>query len=328
MNFGIIGTNFICDWLIESLPFANSHATAVYSRKKETGDAFAARHNIPLVFDDLDAFLSSDAFDAVYVASPNACHEEQSIRALRAGKHVLCEKPIAPSRAGYLRMCDAARESGCTLMEAMRPVHDTLLKRVKDALPEIGRVRSAHLEFCQYSSRYDRHKAGEYTNAFNPDLSNAAILDIGIYPIETAVWLFGAPKDICGKSVLLDSGFEGAGDAVLAFDGCNASVSYSKIADSVLPSYILGEGGGITIDKLSFPTHAEIRLRSGDVRVFEREMTEAPSNMHEEVLDFISYVGAGVALPFYDVTERALFACDTLRASAGVVFPSDAEDRR
>ena len=328
MNFGIIGTNFISDWLIASLPFANAHATAAYSRKRETGEAFAARHNIPLVFDDLDTFLSSDAFDAVYVASPNASHEAQSIRALKAGKHVLCEKPIAPSRAGYLRMCEEAKKSGRTLMEAMRPVHDTLLKRVKDTLPEIGRVRSAHLEFCQYSSRYDRYKAGEYTNAFNPALSNAAILDIGIYPIETAVWLFGAPKGVCGTSVLLDSGFEGAGEAVFSFDGCNASISYSKIADSVLPSYILGEAGGITIDKLSFPTRAEVRLRSGEVRVLERENTEAPSNMHEEVLDFISYVRAGVTLPFYEVTEPSLAACDALREAAGVIFPSDAEAQK
>lgn len=129
MNFGIIGTNFISDWFVSAPPFAKAQATAVFSRKKETGALFASRHAIPLVYDDPDAFLASDVFDAVYVASPNFLHESHAIRALRAGKHVLCEKPAAPSLAGYLRMCEVAKEEGRTLMEAMRTVHDSLWER-------------------------------------------------------------------------------------------------------------------------------------------------------------------------------------------------------
>ena len=153
MTFGIVGTNFISDWFVSALPFANAQAVAVYSRKKETGEAFASRHGIALVFDDLDEFLASSAFDAVYIASPNFLHETQSVRALEAGKHVLVEKPAAPSLSAYLRMCRAAKKNGRVLMEAMRPVHDSLLKTVKENLFRIGRLRSAHLEFCQYSYR-------------------------------------------------------------------------------------------------------------------------------------------------------------------------------
>ena len=328
MNFGIIGTNFISDWFVSALPFAKAQATAVFSRKKETGALFASRHAIPLVYDDLDAFLASDAFDAVYVASPNFLHESHAIRALRAGKHVLCEKPAAPSLAGYLRMCEVAKEEGHTLMEAMRTVHDSLWERVKDALPRIGRVRSAHLEFCQYSSRYDKHLAGEYTNTFNPALSNAALLDIGIYPIEAAVWLFGAPKGVLGKSVLLENGFEASGNAVLAYEGHTVSISYSKVADSLLPSTILGEKGGITVDKTVMPTKACLRLRSGEEAVFERDASDAPNNMHEETRDFIRAVRAGVILPFFETTRAALSVCDALRTAAGVRFPSDEDDAR
>lgn len=326
MTFGIIGTNFISDWFISSLPFAKSEARAVYSRKKETGEIFAAKHGIPYVFDDLDAFLKSDAFDAVYVASPNFLHEAQSIRALDAGKHVLVEKPAAPSLAGYLRMCEAAKRNRRVLMEALRPVHDSLLKRVKENLFRIGRVRSAHLEFCQYSSRYDRHKAGEYTNAFDPRLSNAAILDIGIYPIETAVFFFGAPKSVSGKSILLENGFEGAGEALMAYRDANVSVSYSKVADSVLPSYILGEAGGVTIDKLVLPTRAVFTLRTKETLVLEREPSDSPNNMHEETVDFIRAVRAGELLPAYEITRAALATTDELRRMSGVRFPSDDEE--
>lgn len=325
MNFGIVGTNFISDWFLASLPFAGAKATAVFSRKRETGEAFASRHEIPFVFDDLDEFLASPAFDAVYIASPNFLHEEQSVRALRAGKHVLCEKPVSPSLSGYLRMCEAARESGCTLMEAMRTVHDSLWAKVRDALPRIGQVRSAHLTFCQYSSRYDKHKRGEYTNTFNPALSNAAILDIGIYPIEAAVWLFGAPKRVSGDSFLLANGFEGGGSAVLGYESHTVSISYSKVADALLPSVILGEMGGITVDKTVMPTNAVLHLRTGEEKILTRDDGDVPNNMYEETLDFIRAVEQGILLPMHETTKNALLVCDTLRQASSVRFPSDEE---
>lgn len=326
MTFGIVGTNFISDWFISSLPFANAEAVAVYSRKIETGNAFAKKHGIPLVFDDFDAFLCSNAFDAVYVASPNFLHESQSVRALEAGKHVLCEKPATPSLAGYLRVCAVAKAQKRVYMEAMRTVHDSLWARVKESLPRIGRVRSAHLSFCQYSSHYDKHRAGEYTNTFDPSLSNAAMLDVGIYPIEAAVWLFGTPKKVCGSSLFLENGFEGGGEAVLSYGEYNASISYSKVTNALSPSVILGEDGGITVDKVVMPTVARLCLCTGEEFVFEREPSLAPNNMHEEVLDFIRAVDRGELLPTYETTKDALAVCDALRQAAGVRFSSDGED--
>lgn len=328
MTFGIIGTNFISDAFVAALPFAASRATAVFSRRRETGEAFAQKHGIPHVFDDMDAFLSSDAFDAVYVASPNACHEEQSLRALTYGKHVLCEKPIAPSLDGFLRMQAAAKKNGCVLMEAMRPHHDKMWKRVREWLPRIGAVRGGHFEYCQYSSRYGRHLAGEYTNTFDPSLSNAAMLDIGIYPIAMAVWLFGRPQGVTGKSLLLENGFEGAGNAVLDFGTHSLSVSYSKVSDSVLPSSILGEAGAITVDKISSPTRIELLLRSGEKTELLLPKTDAPSNMYEEILAFSHAVEEKNLSPLWRESADALFVCDTLRRAAGICFPSDGEDAR
>ena len=326
MNFGVIGTNFISDSFVESLPFAASAATAVFSRKKTTGEAFAKRHGIPYVFDDPDAFLSSEHFDAVYVASPNFCHEEQSIRALAHGKHVLCEKPAAPSLAGFLRICEQAKKHGRVFMEAMRPLHDTFWQEIREMLPRIGAIRGGRLEFCQYSSRYGKHLAGEYTNTFDPSLSNAALLDIGIYPIAIAVWLFGAPRGVCGSSVMLDNGFEGAGDIVLDYGTHTLSIGYSKVSNSLLPSAILGEEGGITVDKLTFPTEACLRLRTGECITKKRATTDAPSNMHEEVIDFIRAVSRGDILPMQKECADALAIADSVRRKAGIRFPSDGED--
>ena len=94
MRLGIIGTNFISDNLVAAARNTDGvEIAAVYSRKRDTGAAFAEKHpEIGLVFDDLDAFLASGAIDAVYVASPIVAHARQTILALRHGKHVLCEK--------------------------------------------------------------------------------------------------------------------------------------------------------------------------------------------------------------------------------------------
>ena len=95
LNIGIIGTNFISSDFCEaaaSVPEAELYA--VYSRKQETGDGFAKKHGIPRVYTDYDAFLDS-GLNAVYVASPNFVHCEQTLKALRRGKHVLCEKVMA-----------------------------------------------------------------------------------------------------------------------------------------------------------------------------------------------------------------------------------------
>ena len=95
LRLGIIGTNFISDMLCDAvLQSSDMELGAVYSRKQETGDAFAKKHGIPNIFTDYEAFLNSD-LDAVYVASPNGVHCRQTIQALEHGKHVLCEKVMA-----------------------------------------------------------------------------------------------------------------------------------------------------------------------------------------------------------------------------------------
>ena len=122
MKFGIIGTNFISDSFVAALPFTSATATAVYSRTEEKGRAFAEKNGIASVFTDMEAFLSSD-IDAVYIASPNFLHKEQTLLALSHGKHVLVEKPAAPSLAAWRRMREAASERGLVLMEWRRRRH-------------------------------------------------------------------------------------------------------------------------------------------------------------------------------------------------------------
>ena len=310
MKISVIGTNFISDALVEAVRLeGRAEIHSVFSRKLDTGSCFAEKHGIKRVFTDLDEMLSSEDLDAVYVASPTVCHESHAIASLKAEKHVLCEKALSTDYSSARRMLDVARASGKVLLEAMRPVHDPFYNTVRSALPRIGKIRRAHLEYCQYSSRYDRFKSGILTNAFDVNMKNSALSDIGIYPFTVAVFLFGEPSSLCQASVRLDNGFDGSGSLLLAYPEMTATVAYSKITDSTTPSVIEGELGSIHIDKLSAPSSFTLILRDGT-----RETITAPpvpNNMIYEVSDFIDIVERRLdGTPYFNLTESVMRLLD------------------
>ena len=327
ISIGIVGTNFVSSWMAEAIAATpGAVCGAVYSRAQETGDAFAAKYGIPAVYTDYDAFLAAP-LDAIYVASPNALHYPQTLAALRTGHHVLCEKPIALNREQLSEMQACAHAEKKVLLEAMRPTHDEFLQVLRQYLPQIGTLRHADLCYCQYSSRYDRFRAGEVLNAFCPALGNAALLDIGIYCIHVAVDLFGPPKRVRSSSVFLANGMEGAGSALLTYDGFSATLSYSKIADAVCDSQLLGEDGALSFDKPSAPTRLVLHLRGREPRVVYSR-PEGASNMPFEVAAFIDLIQRGAYdHPFLQLSQQASDIVEQIRMQNGICFPQDSIGR-
>ena len=232
---------------------------------------------------------------------------------------MLIEKPAGADAAEYEEMCRVARENGVVLMEGMRQAHDPAWQTICDALPEIGKIRHAAFEFCQYSSRYDRHKAGEHTNTFDRTFANASMLDIGVYPLHCLVMLFGEPKSVQANSVFLENGFEGCGEITLAYDGFTASALYSKIYDSPRPSAIYGEDGTIIINKLSVPAWATVNIRGKEP--VNLPIVGKENNMVYEVRDFVELVRDGAVYhPYIDTTAVVMRIMDEARRIAGVEF--------
>ena len=296
IKIGIIGTNFISDdFCNAAVKVPGAVLRAVYSRKVETGAAFAERHSIPEVFTDYKKFLSSD-IDAVYVASPNFIHCSQTIMALEHKKHVLCEKVMAVNEAEVRSMSDCARRNQVVLLEAMRPDFDPAFDIVEQNLNRIGRLRRATFEFCQYSSRYDKFREGIVMNAFDPTLGNAAVMDIGVYCIHSLVRLFGMPQEIQAFSTKLSNDFDGSGIVLMKYETMIAEAVYSKISVSVNPSVIQGEDGSILIDYISKPEKICLQLREGARDTLEgagREILPfipADNNMIYEIQEFIKLI--------------------------------------
>lgn len=319
VKLGIIGTNFVSDWLCDGVKKCDGIINhAVYSRREETGRAFADKHGIETVYTDMEAFLSSD-IDAVYIASPNICHYAQAEAAMRHGKHVLVEKPAALTKDDFISLEKIARENGVVILEAMRPAHDPAIHDAISHLSDIGTIRRAVFEFCQYSSRYDKFKAGEILNAFNPKMGNAAVMDIGVYPLHVCAMFFGEPNSIRARSTVLHNGFEGMGSVILDYGEIEAEVVYSKIADSVNPSAILGEDGAITIGKLSMGENVRLIPRSGEPK--EISGVRGTDNMVYEIADFVRIIRGDTTVDYWNkLTEITLGIIDEIRKQNSISF--------
>lgn len=326
IRFGVVGTNFITDWVIEGgREDERFELSAVYSRSEDTARSFAAKHAIPSTFTSLEEMAASPLIDAVYIASPNAFHAAQSILCMQHGKHILCEKAIASNAREVKRMIETARQYNVVLMEAMKPTLTPGFRAVHASLHKIGTVRRYFSCYCQYSSRYDKLKEGIILNAFKPELSNGATMDIGIYTIYPMVVLFGRPKTIYATGFKLSSGADGQAAVNFTFDnGLIATVLYGKIADSSLPTEIQGEQGTILIDRINIIGNVSLTLRKGETRNIHSQTGK--NEYYYEIAEFIDTILSGRKESAVNSLENSLITIeilDEIRRQLAVRFPAD-----
>ena len=319
LRIGVIGTSFVSDWICEAAKMSEScEISAVYSRDLVRGKAYAEKQCIGGCFDDEEAFLSSDAIDAVYVASPNTAHYRQTLNALAHGKHVLCEKPLAINAPQAERMIALAHERRLILLEAIRPVYDPFLTALKENLHKVGRVRRATFEFCQYSSRYDRFLAGERPNVFEASLGNAALMDLAVYCLHACVGIFGVPNKLSAGASFLPNGTEAAGTMLLDYGSQQTTISYSKVTSSVHPSIVQGELGTLTFDTLNQPSYLRMLYRDGRT---EELFTPVKNNMVHELNVFARLIASGGDTAIYDEQSlRVMRLLDEARRQIGIDF--------
>jgi len=274
MRFAVIGTNWISETFVNAVAecraipgYGAVELAAIHSRTQDKAERFAHAFSIPLTFTSLEALAQSPDVDAVYIATPNACHKEQSIMMMRGGKHVLCEKPITVSAHDFAEMLDVAQACDVVLLEAAKHLFSPGLAALRALLPEIGPVRRVSLSKSQYLRDYDALKAGgDIPNVFRKDLTGGALLDIGMYCVALMVALFGEPKSLVSSATFLPTGADGQGAALATYDGFVAELSYGHMSLTVAPSVIQGEKGSLmflnpsTIDKI------DVAMRNGEKR--------------------------------------------------------------
>ena len=324
IRLAIIGTNWITDQFVEAaLKTGEYQLSAVYSRSLESAERFAEKYASPALFDDLELLAASPLFDAVYIASPNVLHGPQAIQMMKAGKHVIVEKPMASNLALAKHMFKVAEENNVLLFEAFMSAHIPNFKRLKDELSSIGQIRKGFITYCQYSSRYPKYLAGENPNTFNPEFANGSIMDIGFYCLSSAVELFGEPKSVKAAAQLLDSGVDGSGSVVLEYDGFEVVLQHSKTSDSYLPSEIQGEEGALLMEMISTAKKLTKFTRGSDIGI-DLSVKQELNPMYYEALEFASQFKQQSMNS--SCTQRSLIVAkllEEIRRQTSVVFPTD-----
>lgn len=252
MKFATIGTSWICESFIESTTLIeNMQLYAVYSRSMERAEAFKIKQGATLAFVSLDDLANCEDISAVYIASPNSLHYEQSKKILEAGKHVICEKPIAAQPEQVDELIEYARHKNLVYIEAIMFLHSPAHRALLENIGKIGKISSAHLAFSQLSSKYLLLEAGETPNIFNPQLAAGCLMDIGVYNVYTALALFGYPDKIQSAAGFVHTGADSFGTAIFSYHDKHIVLTYSKIAQHYAPSEIYGDKGTLQIDSLS-----------------------------------------------------------------------------
>jgi predicted dehydrogenase len=221
LRWGILGAAWIADRaVIPALQAAaGCEPVAIAARDRERAAAMGRRHRIERVHSGYQELLDDPEVDAVYLPLANSMHREWTLRALAAGKHVLCEKPLALNVAQAEEMAAAAGAAGLLLMEAaMYRFHPRMRELVASFAQE--RIRHVYTSFG-----FTIRTAGNYR--LQPELGGGALLDVGFYVADVARWLLGEPDRV--EAIVRGEGREDGVDM-----SCSALLGFPRGAQASL----------------------------------------------------------------------------------------------
>lgn len=310
MNFCAIGTGAITkSMLAEYQRSPVLHCSAICSRKEETGRAMAEAFGIEKVYTSLEVMLADPDIELVYVASPNALHYSQTKACLMAGKHVICEKPFAPTVAEARELVTMAKEKGLFLFEAITTAHHPHYEMIRGRLGELGKLKVVLCTFCQYSSRYPALLAGNVSPVLDPAYKGGALMDINLYNIHFVVGLFGAPDAVHYYPNIHTNGVDTSGVLILEYPDFVCQCVGAKDCAARNGVQIVGDGGMIQVTpSASNCQNVEVAIRGRESETFAVE--EGP--WYYEVQDIGRMIAAGDYAGCYAALETTLKVVDVL----------------
>jgi len=269
--------------------------TAIAARDPARARKFAKRHGIRRVHDDYAALIADRDVDAVYNPLPNGLHCEWSIRALEAGKHVLCEKPLASNAEEAERMREAARKSGRVLAEAFHWRYHPLADRMREIVSSgaLGTVRHIEARLC-----FPIPIPGDIR--YRWDLAGGAAMDVGCYTVSILRFLAGAePEVVSARATLASPKVDRAMEAELRFaDGRTGRIHCSLFSRALfhIDATVRGDTGTLHVLNPVAPHlfHRLTRRAGGEV---ERERVPGEPTYTGQLRAFVEHVRGGRPMP-------------------------------
>ncbi len=289
IRFAILGAGNIAHRFAKSLSAVpDCSLTAVSGRNKEKIDRFADEFHVEKRYIGHELLLNDKDIDAVYLALPHGMHREWAVKALNAGKAVLCEKPAAMNAEEMKEIAAAACENRRLFMEAMKPRFVPAAEQIKFHAERIGELRHIRASLCNEMPLDTGRLAGSY---HSDPAQGGALLDCGCY---CASWLEqyceGVPK-LTGIKSVFRSGVNYYTDAELQFGSAAAELecAFDRKKDRI--AVLTGTAGSITIYELHRPVKFEVQITGQ-----EKETYEVPyevDDFYGEICAFVSSLRKG-----------------------------------
>ena len=323
IRWGILGTGFIAHTQTADLIGCGFTVAAVGSRSQGPADAFAAEFGIPVAHGSYEALVADPGVDAIYISTPHPFHAENALLALRAGKHVLIEKPFTLTAGQAVEVVDAAEAAGLVVMEAMWTRFLPHMLRIREIIASgtLGDVRTLIADHNQDLPKDPLHRLN------NPALGGGALLDLGIYPVSFAFDIFGAPTVVKALAAKTVTGVDRQTAILLGFDDGRQAVLHSAL-DTKGPNTasILGTEGRIEVDSVWYsPTTFTVFDSEGEV--IERfDTVVAHRGMQFQAWEFERRIReddrSPAILPAAE-SARIMETLDAVREQIGLSYPGE-----
>ncbi len=245
IQWGIIGLGKIAHKFAQDLNRTpGAVIAAVGSRNKEKAAKFAREYHAIQSYGSYIELARDPSVDIVYIATPHAFHQENTILCLEHGKAVLCEKPMGLDRKQVEKMCSLARAKKRFLMEALWtrfiPATRYVLEQINSGI--IGEIKHLKADFGFIVN------TGPESRLINKSKGGGALLDIGIYPLLLAQLILGRPRSIAAKAIKADNGIDLYCAAIAQYDNDAVAIMESSfISDTPTEAMIYGALGYIKL---------------------------------------------------------------------------------
>ncbi|MCD8222038.1 MAG: Gfo/Idh/MocA family oxidoreductase [Clostridiales bacterium] len=324
MKIAILGSGSIVPDFLEAVSDIPELEPAVIlgrEKSREKLERLAQKYSIRRISYDYDELLVDPQVDAVYVAMPNNLHYEYAKRALEHGKHVIQEKPFTSTLAEAQELVALAKERHRVIFEAISNQYLPNYQKTKELIGTLGDIRLVQINFSQYSSRYDRFRAGIVLPVFDPKQSGGALMDLNVYNIYFVTGLFGKPKEV-HYYANIQKGIDTSGVLVMIYPAFLCVCTGAKDCRSPFSITIQGEQGCITSSEAT-NQYAGFCLAVNGEEPQEYALNEGRHRMYYEMRTFADMVLAGDFEQAWARNEHTLMVMEileTARRQAGIEF--------
>ena len=323
LKLGIIGTGQISHEFIKAAKLSGHYELqAVYSRSLTSAQAFAQDYQNVELFCDLTDFLNS-ALDVVYIASPNSLHFEQAKQVILAGKHAIIEKPAVSLPEEWQELVALSKQEEVYIFEAARNYHEKAFATIQDFLKD-KTIWGAHFTYAKYSSKMQALLSGKEPNVFSAKFSGGALMDLGVYPVYTAIRLFGSPQSARYSAYQLPNSVDLNGVGSLIYPDFQVGIQAGKNINSNLPAEIYTDQGTLTLDGIEFISSAIFQNLDGQEELLP--IQRASHTMLEEAQAFARVLKGGQDAAYEKWLDAAAAVHESLfamRKDAGIRFEVD-----